>query len=405
MLKRALWTLAALGLAYVLCILALMVPTVQRNAIYAHKVNPALWQNLLNVEQFGFLHHQVQPFTVLTPDNVTLFAWHVLPVHLYRQHERALKAQADFGLKSYDQAVKTVGLRILLNDPNAIVVVSLHGNAAHLASSYRPPTYQQYLGLSTPEKPVHVIAFDYRGFGVSTGSPTEDGVVQDVVSLLSAMTGNVAVDPLFAGAPPASLDGRLSPQSVAPSRIIITGQSMGTFISTALYHEWVLRLRRPAFRGLVLFASFTSLTKLVESYSVQGITPPLLSPLSIYPPAQRWLLSKIVDQWETSRRLVELAQSADVDLDLTIMHAEDDWDIPWQEGRRNWNAVANAVRIPDVSMMTTSNESRSLDRDEWISKDGKKRLRWERVKYGGHNRIPTSEQAKLALLRLIEGTA
>lgn len=378
--RRVYWTLAACGLVYVLGIGALTYPAVQRNAIYANKINPTFYQDLNNTEQFGFLYHQIQPFTITTPDNVTLFAWHILPLHLYYKHELALREQPDFGLKPYEEAVHSVGLQLLLNDPQATVVVSFHGNAAHIASAYRPATYQQLMSSSTQKRPVHVVAFDYRGFGLSTGTPTETGVILDSISLLSALTGY----------------SNQVHKSVEPSQVILVGQSMGTFISTATYHEWVLKLGRAPFKALVLIAGFSSLTELLQSYSIKGLTPPLLSPLLAYPRLQQWVLSSLADKWDTRQKLVEVAQSPDVRLDLTMMHARDDWEIPWREGRASWDGVLSAATNGSI------NFPRDLDREEWKSPDGKKHLRWERLRHGGHNRIPTSEQAKLAIMKLVE---
>lgn len=384
---KAFWGLAACGLVYALVIGALATyPSFQRNATYAHKANPTYWEDLNNTEQYGFIHHQIQPFTITTPDNVTLFAWHILPTHLYHEHEAALKAQPEFGLKPFEEASKSVGLQLLLKDPNAISVVSFHGNAAHIASNYRPSAYQLALGMSTREKPVHVIAFDYRGFGLSTGSPTEEGVIQDAVALVSALTGYTAEG----GKGEAGVQ-----QHIDPSRIILVGQSMGTFISTAFYHEWVLKLGRAPFRALVLIASFPSLTDLLEAYSFKGITPPVLSPLMGYPGLQTWLLSKIQDKWDASSRLVELAGTPEVQLNLVMLHARNDVEIPWRQGRANWDHVLAAASNGKIDI------PRDLDHEEFTSEDGRKHLRWERVRHGGHNRIQTSEQVRLSLLRLI----
>ncbi|KAJ9633831.1 hypothetical protein H2204_006616 [Knufia peltigerae] len=382
--RKVYWTLAGCGLIYALMIGALTHPTVQRNATYAHNINPTYFQDLNNTEQFGFLRHQIQPFTITTRDNVTLFAWHILPLHLYRRHEQSLKTQENFGLKPWNEARKTEGIRLLREDPDATIVLSFHGNAAHLASAYRPPTYQQILSSSTADKPVHVITFDYRGFGLSTGSPTEDGVVEDSIAILSALTG-------------LDCDSNNAGKGVDPSRIILFGQSMGTFIATATYHEWVLKLGRAPFKALVLIASFTSLRELLESYSIKGLTPPLLSPLLPYPRLQQWILGKIVDKWETTDKLAELGANPDVQLRLTMLHARDDWEIPWRQGRASWDRVLQVASKGDIDF------SRNLDHEEWKSADGKKQFQWERLRHGGHNKIPTSEHAKLILMRLIDG--
>ncbi|OCT46070.1 hypothetical protein CLCR_00472 [Cladophialophora carrionii] len=386
--RKAFWGLAACGLIYALAMGSLTVPVVQRNVTYVHNINPTYWQDLNNTEQFGFIHHQIQPFTITTSDNVSLFAWHILPTHLYCKHERALKAQPDFGLKPFQVASQSVGLQLLLNDPHATAVVAFHGNAAHLASNYRPTAYQQMLGVSTPEKPVHVIAFDYRGFGLSTGSPTETGVIQDAVALLSALTG-------YSGE--TGREQQVPEQHLDPAQIILVGQSMGTFISTAFYHEWVLKLGRAPFKALVLIASFTSLPNLLESYSFKGLTPPLLSPLMGYPRLQDYLRSKIQDRWDASSRLAELAQTPGVQLNLVMLHARNDYEIPWQEGRANWDHVLAAASNGKTDF------TRDLNHEEFKSEDGSKHLRWERVRHGGHNRIQTSEQVRLSILRLVEG--
>ena len=127
--KKAFWSLAAAGIAYLLSILALTFPFIQRNALYAHKINPTLFQNLSDVEQFGFLHHQVQPFTVRTPDNETIHAWHILPLHLYHEHQEELVDQNDFGLKTSESVIDTVAFKLLANDTNAHVILNFHGNA------------------------------------------------------------------------------------------------------------------------------------------------------------------------------------------------------------------------------------------------------------------------------------
>ncbi|KAJ9606258.1 hypothetical protein H2200_009219 [Cladophialophora chaetospira] len=384
--RKAFWGLAACGLIYALAMGALTVPVVQRNATYVHKFNPTYWQDLNNTEQFGFIHHQIQPFTITTPDNATLFAWHILPTHLYLKHEQALTDQPEFGLQPFKVASKSVGLQLLLNDPQATVVVAFHGNAAHLASNYRPGTYQQLIGVSTPEKPVHVIAFDYRGFGLSTGDPTEEGVIQDAVSLLSALTGQTD----------ASGKTEQTQQYVDPSQIILIGQSMGTFVSTAFYHEWVVNLRRAPFKAMVLIASFTSLPNLLDSYTFKGLTPPVLSPLMGYPKIQDWLRSKIEDKWDASSRLVELATAPEVQLNLVMLHSRDDFEIPWQEGRANWDHLLTAASNGKVDI------PRDLNHEEFKSENGRKHLRWERIRHGGHNRIQTSEQVRLSILRLLE---
>lgn len=388
--QRIFWSLALSGLCYVVAILLLVFPVVQRNATYVHNLNPTWWHNLSNVEQFGFHRGQVQPFTVQSTDNVTLYAWHLVPTQLYRQHRERLDGASQSGLLSFDEAAQRPAMRLMLEDVNAHVVVSFHGNAAHLASSVRPATYQQLLSLSTPGHPVHVVAFDYRGFGLSTGSPTEQGVIDDGISILEALCAGQGTNKKTA------LATRLD-----PSQIILIGQSMGTFFSTASFYRWTIELGKKPFKALVLVAGFTSLPELLGSYSLKGLTPPILSPLTQYPWAQRWFLSKIVDRWDLAQRLQELVSKPDLDLRLTMMHATDDWEIPWREGIKNWDHVvriANSTGNLDVVAKETTDELVY----RWTSPDGRKHVKFDKIKHGGHNLVPVSEHFKSVMYDVLE---
>ncbi|KAL4878422.1 Alpha/Beta hydrolase protein [Aspergillus karnatakaensis] len=409
LLKKAYWSLAAAGLIYVGIVCSLTFPTVQRFALYVNQINPALWWEDVNVvESFGFLNTQVQPFNLATFDNETIYGWHLLPLHLCREHEAVL----DNGIPASPDGdyTQTQAFKLLSSNPNARVVVSFHGNAAHLGSAQRPETYRMLLGLSTPMEPVHVFAIDYRGFGVSTGSPTEEGLITDGVTLINFLTSTL---------------------KIPPSRIVIIGQSLGTAVSAAVAERFIFgspdptaiqpALRDPEpFAGVILLASFSNLPNLVESYSIKGLTPPILSPLRGYPRIQNWARSHILDRWDTEARVARLtgvnstldtgSAYAEKDLDLVIIHAKNDPDIPWYEGRRVWAAATGEREKYMPGALSYEKRDANKGPNEvlvWEHKTGKdsgavKRVRWERVAYGGHNRVATFSTAALAVLRAFE---
>ncbi|KAJ5543234.1 hypothetical protein N7535_005664 [Penicillium sp. DV-2018c] len=412
--KKAYWSLAAAGLVYVLFVLSLTFPEVQRFVLYANKINPTLWQDVNQVEQFGFLRTQVQPFRLVTPDNETLYGWHLMPLHLCLEHEQELLENPTSG--PAEDYTKTVAHKLLANDPNARVVVSFHGNAAHLGSAQRPATYNTMLSLSTPSNPVHVFAIDYRGFGVSTGTPSEEGLITDGVALINFLT---------AGA-----------YNIPTSQIVIMGQSLGTAVTTAVAERFAFGSSNPSalqpaiknaepFAGVVLLAAFSSLSSVIQSYSLKGFTPPMLSPLIQYPRAQKWLLSHIVDHWDTGARLARLtgvspggSDSSDTgytdkSLDLTIVHSFDDVEIPWYEGRRVWEAATGTgeyVKDAPGSLVYVKTEDGNpsevkIWKNEIKNRDGTeivKKVRWERIRYGGHNRVASGSTAGLAVMRAFE---
>ncbi|KAL1965911.1 hypothetical protein VTN77DRAFT_5044 [Rasamsonia byssochlamydoides] len=421
--KKAYWSLAAGGLLYVTWLFAMTFPGPQRLALYAHKVNPTLWQDLNDVENFGFLRTQVQPFHLVTPDNETLYGWHILPLHLCREHEELLNDHWSYG--PAEDYTKTVAFKLLAEDPNARVVVNFHGNAAHLGSELRPEMYRMYLGISTPSNPVHIFAIDYRGFGLSTGSPTEEGVIADALTLLNFLVSH--------------------PLNVAPSRIALVGLSLGTAVTSAVAERFAFgapesAIIQPAikdpepFAGIILLASFSNIPNLIGSYSLKGLTPPMLSPLVGYPRAQKYFLDRIVDRWDTAARVARLtgvgptahdesdAIHARKALDLTIVHARDDVEIPWWEGWRVWQAAIGASEKGDslpsggkiVYERIAENgltEIRIWEKEVPQPGEGKgesqgervvKKVRWEKVGYGGHNHVGAYSVAALAVLRAFE---
>ncbi|CAG8180575.1 unnamed protein product [Penicillium salamii] len=426
--RKAYWSLAVGGLLYVLFVCSLTFPEVQRFVLYANKINPTIWQDVNQVEQFGFLRTQVQPFHLVTPDNETLYGWHLMPVHLCLEHEEELMESPPSG--PAEDYTTTPAYKLLANDPNARVVVSFHGNAAHLGSAQRPHNYNTILGLSTPSKPVHVFAIDYRGFGVSTGSPTEEGVITDGVSLLNFLTAG--------------------PLTISPSQIVLMGQSLGTAVTAAVAERFAFGSPDPAalqpavknpepFAGVVLLASFSNLANVIQSYSMKGFTPPMLSPLMGYPRFQAWLMSHIVDEWDTAGRLARLTGVVSIDsdavggkytpgnLDLTIVHAFDDVEIPWYEGRAVWKAATgeDVVGAPGELTYYKADDGNPSQIKIWKNEidqgDGTsivKTVRWERVRYGGklgffypaitllnflgHNRVASGSVAGLAVMRAFE---
>lgn len=208
------------------------------------------------------------------------------------------------------------------------------------------------------------------------------------------------------------------PLSISPSRIALVGQSLGTAIASAVAERFgfgapesaviqpAISTREP-FAGVILLAPFSNLPKLLESYSFKGLTPPLLSPLIGYPRMQKYLLGCIVDHWDTAARLARLTGVSPVaedkpdsiyankPFDLTIVHARDDAEIPWREGRRVWQAATGESngtssgklvyeRLSQNGLSEVKVWEKNLDTTSGVApKKGVKRVRWEKVAYGG----------------------
>lgn len=288
------------------------------------------------------------PFNISSPDGEILYAWHMLPLGAYAAYEGQLVNEPP-GIRA--DLRDTVGFKVLQNDPEARVVINFHGNAGHLADGHRVQIYRSLTNMSPK---VHVITLDYRGFGYSTGSPHEAGLIADGITMVNYV--------LSLGIP--------------PSRIILLGQSLGTAVTSGVALHFAdraasLRLLPPThnanlsslftsqpavvgaerikpidFAAVILIASFPSFPKLLLTYRISGLFP-VLTPLRIYPGLQQWLLSYIQESWRTALRLSALvaaaAESPERKLRLHLIHALDDLDIPWRNGEMNYEACYHAL--------------------------------------------------------------
>ncbi|KAK8233277.1 Alpha/Beta hydrolase protein [Phyllosticta capitalensis] len=271
-------------------ILGLMIafPILQTHLFYLHRVKQAWFKDLNIPEAFGFLPGQVTSFSIPTSDGEKLHAWHILPLGAYRQNQDQLLARAPES--------KNLALDLLQNDPEARLVIYFHGTAGCIASGWRPESYRA-LSAAAPDK-IHVLTADYRGYGLSSGTPSEEGLLLDGIALVKWATQD-------AGIP--------------PSRIVIFGQSLGTAVAVSVTQH-LASLKSPVtFSGMVLVAPFSDVATLMATYRIAGVVP-VLSPLAWFPPLLAFF---------TLDRIAELVRSLERGgsghgYHLTLIHAEDD---------------------------------------------------------------------------------
>ncbi|GKU06808.1 abhydrolase protein 12 protein [Fusarium langsethiae] len=174
-------TLGVPAMLYFSILGALVVaPSLQAHAIYLHKITLTWSKDLNTPEQFGFAHHQVTPFYIPTVDGIKLHSWHVLPLATYEAHQQQLIAQGpEAGLvENFEDALN---FHLLKENPNSRLVLYFHGTSGTMASGWRPDSYRSL--YSADPINTHVLTFDYRGYGESTGSPSENGIITDAVTV------------------------------------------------------------------------------------------------------------------------------------------------------------------------------------------------------------------------------
>lgn len=391
---RPLLIAATIGVGIYLTFIGLLTfPTLQDHAIYLHRVTLTWFKDVNVPEQWGFLRNQVTPFHLETSDGETLHAWHILPLEAYRKNEKELRDEPTGLCRNI---ADRLAFKLLKQDPTAQLVLYFHGAAGTLGSGWRP---QSYRALSASAPNVHILAIDYRGFGSSTGWPSEAGLLIDARTLA---------------------DFAFKTVGFPPERTVIFAQSLGTAVAISLAHHLAFQSPPTLIAGMVLVAPFANVELLTQTYSIAG-TIPLLAPIARWPRALAWLNTLIVCKWPSKDKLVDLVRYGEnlklagrpSNYDITIIHAQDDYDIPWVHSDiLFWHAV-NATRENDSLLTFEDLEVEKSGRKsqlgaggwevEWPGRRGM--LREQVVKYGLHDRIMSYPVVSLAVARAFHSQA
>jgi len=209
---------------------------------------------------------------------------------------RALTATpADIGLAYQDinltteDSIELHGWFIPGDEPRRTLLF-FHGNAGNISHRLESIGLFHRLGLS-------VFIFDYRGFGQSTGSPTEQGTYLDAQAAWSYLIRTRALD---------------------AGEIIVFGRSLGGAIAT-----WLASRHTPAM--LILESTFTSVPAIAHRF---------------YPFLPTRLLSRF--QYNSLEIVKQLA------CPVLIAHSRDDEIIPFEEGRLLFEAAAEPKQFLEM---------------------------------------------------------
>jgi abhydrolase domain-containing protein 12 len=211
---------------------------------------------------------------------------------------------------------------------------------------------------------IFILTFDYRGFGHSTGTPTEQGLITDAVSVVK---------------------WAMEVACVSPDRILLFSQSLGTAVATAAAEHFITSQPKIEFAGLMLCAAFTEAPNAFLDFSILGRVP-LLAPLKVFPSVAAWYRRHYKDAWKTSDRLATLVQRSDR-LRLTLFHATGDVIIPWRHCEGLFYVAANAANGQDLTRAEIDDRKKTYDLGEggwlcvWTS--GNKTIKQRIVKHGG----------------------
>jgi abhydrolase domain-containing protein 12 len=226
----------------------------------------------------------------LTHDDVKLGAWHILPSDSQLRPSQSLDEHFKVNIPAD-------------NTSPPIVVLYLHGNTNDRSTRTRIELYKRLRDFS-----FHVIAVDYRGFGDSTGIPTEDNVLKDALFTYEYLHGVVAKS----------------------ASIFIWGHSLGTGVASNLAR--ILTEQGKPASGIILEAPFFNIEAEIEFHPFTWLfafNPLMLNTINS-------ALKSIDLQFRSDLHL------AKVNSKVLIIHAEDDWIIPIYEGEKLYEVTAES---------------------------------------------------------------
>jgi abhydrolase domain-containing protein 12 len=228
------------------------------------------------------------------------------------------------------------------------------------------------------------LAPDYRGFGYSTGFPTEEGLIIDGI---------------------ATVHWALKVAKIPPNRIVIIGHSLGTAVTAAVVDFFAEN--GIEFAGVILISGFIDLPNLLQSYAIGGWIP-VLAPLKRLPAIQKAFAGYLVDKWPSATRLANFVRMSKR-VRLFIIHARNDYEIPYTQSNGLFAAAANATTSTgmELSLLEKMKARSTVDLgggsfvSTWKA-GGNKIIRQQVVGYGGHNRVMTYPHVALAALKAFE---
>ena len=202
---------------------------------------------------------------------------------------------ARVGLRFEDVRLRTadgVGLGAWWVEPERArgAVVIAHGNAGNISD--RLDTVKLFAGLD-----LAVLAFDYRGYGSSDGSPSETGTYRDMEAAVAHLEGV---------------------RGFERGRSVYYGESLGGAVALAT----AVRLPPAA---LVLESTFTSVRAMAAVH---------------YPFVPGFLATRV--------RYDSRARVRDLRCPLLVLHGPDDSIVPYRMGRELYDAAAGPKAFADL---------------------------------------------------------
>jgi fermentation-respiration switch protein FrsA (DUF1100 family) len=223
---------------------------------------------------------------------LSLFVFLLQDRYIYYPDKNLVATPRHIGLAFEDVSLQTTdGIRLhgwFIPSPGArATLLFLHGNAGNI--SHRQDSLRLFHELG-----LNVFIFDYRGYGSSSGIPSEQGTYRDADAAWRYLTQT---------------------RRIPAATIVVFGRSLGGAVAV-----WLAGHTTPA--ALILESTFTSVRDMAARY--YPYLPVSLLLHTCYP---------------TLDRIAALR------LPMLIVHSRDDEIIPYEFGRRLYTAVQGSAEL------------------------------------------------------------
>ncbi|XP_061766761.1 monoacylglycerol lipase ABHD12-like isoform X1 [Nerophis ophidion] len=263
-----------------------------QNLVYTHRMRVPFFADLGQPSDFS-LNHTINMY-LTSEEGISLGVWHTVPASQWRQ------AQGK-GMAWYQSTISD----------GSPVIIYLHGNTGTRGASHRVGIAKVLSALG-----YHVTQPDYRGFGDSSGEPTEIGLTTDAVHVYKWVKK-------YSGSSP----------------VVLWGHSLGTGVATNMAVK--LLEQGIVLDGVILEGSFNIAAKKLTShlFSWYYWTFPGLG--FFFP--EPWAENKVVFPSEENLRRMQSP--------LLFLHAEDDIIVPIDDAQQLFKVAVSAQNTERVKFV------------------------------------------------------
>ncbi|XP_033835510.1 lysophosphatidylserine lipase ABHD12 [Periophthalmus magnuspinnatus] len=261
-------------------------PSIQAKLVFLNFVRVPYFIDLRRPLDQGLNH--THNFYLEPETGARVGVWHTVPSLMWREAQNKDGLWFESSLRSAKS-----------------VILYLHGNAGTRGGDHRVQLYKVLSSLG-----FHVIAFDYRGWGDSDGSPSELGMTSDALFVYDWIKVRLNKTPLY-----------------------IWGHSLGTGVATNLVRRLCDRGSPPD--SLILESPFTNIREEAKSHP--------FSMVYRFLPGFDWFFLDAI-----SANHIYFASDDNVNhisCPVLILHAEDDTVVPFHLGKKLYNMASRSKSL------------------------------------------------------------